>query len=171
MIRTTPNKSAFLPFLVTVLVFATILLLSSTPALSQSAAASGRLEGIVTDPSGATVPDADVAVRNQNTGVTTTVRSNATGEFILLYLAPGSYEVSIQKSGFDKLVMKDVTVAVGTRATLHPQLAVGKIDVTVTVSTEAPWSIRRSRRWARSLTSKALSPCRSTDAISPISLF
>ena len=138
MNRTTRRKFTFFHFSVAALFFTAILLLSSTPAHAQSAAASGRLDGIVADPSGAAVPDAEVTVRNQNTGVATTVRSNAAGEFVVLYLAPGSYEASILKSGFDNLVLKDVSVAVGTRATLHPQLAVGKIDVIVTVSTNAP---------------------------------
>ena len=115
-----------------------MLLLSSTLARAQSGAASGRLEGTVTDPSGAAVPDAEIAVRNQDTGVATTIRSTATGEFFVLYLDPGTYEVSIEKSGFRKLVLKDITVTVGTRAVLHPQLSIGKSDIVVNVSAETP---------------------------------
>jgi hypothetical protein len=51
------------------------------------------------------------------------VRSSAEGEFVVLYLDPGTYEVSIRKNGFGKLVLKDITVSVGTRAILHPQLS------------------------------------------------
>ena len=114
------------------------LLLFSTHTYAQSAAATGRLEGTVTDPSGATVGDAEVTVRNQNTGVSTTVRSTAEGEFTLLYLDPGTYEVSIEKGGFGKIVLKNITITVGTRAIIHPQLTVGKIDTTVIVSAETP---------------------------------
>jgi len=60
----------------------------------------------VTDPSGATVPDAEITVRNQNTGVSSTARSTTEGEFTVLYLDPGTYEVSIDKAGFGKIVLK-----------------------------------------------------------------
>ena len=121
-----------------ILFFIVALLSSSTLAHSQSAAASGRMEGTITDPSAAAVPDAEVRVRNQNTGIVTTVRSTAEGEFIVLYLDPGTYEVSIEKTGFRKLVLKDITITVGTRAILHPQLSVGQIETSVTVSAETP---------------------------------
>ena len=96
------------------------------------------MEGTITDPSAAAVPDAEVTVRNQNTGIVTTVRSTAEGEFIVLYLDPGTYEVSIEKTGFRKLVLRDITITVGTRAILHPQLSVGQIETSVTVSAETP---------------------------------
>ncbi len=116
--------------------FAFALSLLSPFGQAQSAAATGRLEGTVTDSSGAAIGDADVSVSNQNTGVSTSVRSSAEGEFVVLYLDPGTYEVSIRKNGFGKLVLKDITVSVGTRAILHPQLSVGKVESTVTVSAE-----------------------------------
>jgi hypothetical protein len=118
------------------LVFA---LLSFPPvAFSQSAAATGRLEGNITDSTGAAVPDAEVTVRNQSTGVATTVRSTAEGDFVVLYLDPGSYEISILKGGFGKLVLQDIAIAVGTRAILHPRLSVGKVDTTLTVTADTP---------------------------------
>jgi hypothetical protein len=120
------------------LLFATVLFLSSSLAAAQSAAATGRLEGTVTDPTGAAVAGADITVRNQNTGVSTTVHSTDDGDFTILYLDPGTYEVSIQKSGFGRSVLKDVTITVGTRAVIHPQLTVGKVDATVTVSADTP---------------------------------
>ncbi len=122
-----------LPLLLTM-----ILMLSPTAVQSQSASATGRLEGIVTDSSGAAVPGADITVRNQNTGISTTLQSAAEGDFTFLYLDPGTYEVSIQKAGFNKLVLKDITVTVGTRAIIHPQLAVGRIETTVLVSATTP---------------------------------
>jgi hypothetical protein len=122
-----------LPLLLTM-----ILMLSPTAVQSQSASATGRLEGIVTDSSGAAVPGADITVRNQNTGISTTLQSAAEGDFTFLYLDPGTYEVSIQKAGFNTLVLKDITVTVGTRAIIHPQLAVGRIETTVSVSATTP---------------------------------
>ena len=113
-------------------------MLSSVAAHSQSASSTGRLEGTVTDSSGAGVPSAEIAVRNQNTGISTTLRSGTEGDFIFLYLDPGTYEVTIQKSGFNKLLLKDITVTVGTRAIIHPQLAVGRIETTISVTASTP---------------------------------
>jgi hypothetical protein len=138
MKRMPPHASAFLRISLVTLSVAAFMLLSSTRVHAQSAAATGRLEGTITDPSALAVPDAEVTVRNQNTGLATTVRSSADGEFVVLYLDPGTYEVSIQKSGFEKLVLKDIAVTVGTRAILHPQLSVGKIETTIVVSAETP---------------------------------
>ena len=108
------------------------------PVHAQSAAATGRLEGTVTDPTGAAVPGADITVRNQNTGIATTLQSSTEGEFTALYLDPGTYEVAIQKAGFGKLVMRDIIINVGTRAVIHPQLKLGKIDAVITVNAETP---------------------------------
>src|SRR5229473_2870188 len=125
-------------FPVVVLLLTAILMLSPTAVQSQSASATGRLEGIVNDSTGAAVPGAEITVRNQNTGVSATQQSGAEGDFTFLYLDPGTYEVSIQKAGFNKLVLKDITVTVGTRAIIHPQLAVGRIETTISVSATTP---------------------------------
>src|SRR5712671_6445361 len=129
----------FIPrFPVVVLLLTAILMLSSVAAHSQSASSTGRLEGTVTDSSGAGVPAAEITVRNQNTGISTTQRSGTEGDFVFLYLDPGTYEVTIQQSGFNKLVLKDITVTVGTRAIIHPQLAVGRIETTISVTASTP---------------------------------
>ena len=64
--------------------------------------------------------------------------SGAAGDFTFLYLEPGTYEVSIQKASFNKLVMKDIAVTVGTRAIIHPQLVVGRLDTVVSVIAATP---------------------------------
>ncbi len=125
-------------FPVVLLLLTAILMLSPTAVQSQSASATGRLEGIVNDSTGAAVPGADITVRNQNTGISTTLQSGAEGDFTFLYLDPGTYEVTIQKAGFNKLVLKDITVTVGTRAIIHPQLAVGRIETTISVTASTP---------------------------------
>src|SRR6267378_3548565 len=117
---------------------AVILMLSSTAVQGQSASATGRLEGTVTDSTGAAVPAADVTVRNQDTGISATLQSGTGGDFTFLYLEPGTYEVSIQKASFNKLVMKDIAVTVGTRAIIHPELVVGRVDTVVSVSAATP---------------------------------
>ena len=134
-----PGAQQYSPKMSTVrwsLLFFAVLFALSANSYAQSASATGRLEGTVTDPTGAAVPGADITVRNQNTGIATTVQSSADGEFTVLYLDPGLYEVSMEKTGFGKLVLREITITVGTRAVIHPQLKVGKIDAVVTVNAE-----------------------------------
>ena len=103
----------------------------------QAASTSGRLEGVVQDSSGAGVPGATVIITNKKTEVSTTLRTDEDGHFVALYLPPGIYEVSIQKEGFQKQVLQDTAVTVGTTTALHPRLTVGKVETSVIVSASA----------------------------------
>ena len=138
MHRCAPRLDPFAFSLGFVFFLAVILILSSTTVHGQSASATGRLEGTVTDSTGAAVPAADVTVRNQDTGISATLQSGTGGDFTFLYLEPGTYEISIQKASFNKLVMKDIAVTVGTRAIIHPELIVGRVDTVVSVSAATP---------------------------------
>ena len=115
-----------------------VLLLLPGRTSAQSSSATGRLEGTVLDPSGAMVSGATMTARNQATGVSATQVTEADGHFVFLYLAPGNYEVSIQKAGFQNLLLKDVMVNVGTTASIHPQMTVGRVEHTVTVTAAPP---------------------------------
>jgi len=59
----------------------------------------GAIEGTVLDPSGALVPRALVTITN-SAGFSRTLKSGATGSFEVPHLAPGSYSVSINATGF-----------------------------------------------------------------------
>ena len=70
----------------------------------------GAITGIVTDPQGAVIPDAEIQITNVNTGVATTVRTSGTGNYTTPPLIIGMYEMRLEQSGFQ------VFVAVGLRA-------------------------------------------------------
>src|SRR5258706_268370 len=103
----------------------------------QAASTNGRLEGFVVDASGAGVPGATVVITNKSTAVSTTLQTDEGGHFVALYLSPGFYNVSIEKEGFQKQMLEDTAVTVGTTTTLHPHLTVGKVATSVTVSGSA----------------------------------
>ena len=111
-----------------------------TRASGQAASAYGRLEGVVLDTSGAAVPGATVVITNESTTIETKLETDEGGHFVALYLSPGTYDVSIEKAGFQKFLVKGTAVAVGTTATLRPRLVVGKVETSVTVSA-APVSV------------------------------
>lgn len=105
--------------------------------LCQSAAgqtATGTIQGRITDATGATIPEAAVLVENKNTGVRQNTVSNAAGNFIVPYLLPGEYRVTVEKTGFDKHATSDIRLSVQQTIDLEIALKIGEINTTVEVS-------------------------------------
>src|SRR5579864_513090 len=105
------------------------------PVISQNLT-SGDVAGTISDPSGAAVPNARVNLKNNATGQTLTTTTNSTGAYRFSLLAPGSYTVNANASGF-QTTSRPVTVAVGQAATVNVQLSVGGATQTVEVTAEA----------------------------------
>ena len=109
-------------------------LASVAPLLAQYTTAS--LGGTITDPSGASVPDAAVAVRNVDTGYTQETQSGATGGFLFSRLPVGTYEIRVQKVGFSAYVGSGIRLAVDQMATQNVTLSVGQVSEQVTVQAD-----------------------------------
>src|SRR4051812_38497157 len=60
----------------------------------------GTIAGIVTDPNGAVVPNASVVIKNVDTNVAVTLRTNDEGAYTLSTLSPGQYNVTASITGF-----------------------------------------------------------------------
>jgi outer membrane receptor protein involved in Fe transport len=103
---------------------------------AQSSAASGRIEGTIVDASGAVVPAASVTALSLTTKVSETLPSDPIGHFEFLAVSPGRYDVTVEKGGFDRTVMHDVIVKVGTTTTLRPELTIGQMVTQVVVTAE-----------------------------------
>ena len=84
----------------------------------------GQISGTVTDPSGATIANATVTVKNDGTGSTRVETSAANGSYQVVDLTPGSYTVTVESANFKSTVSK-VEVTVGGHATLDAKLTVG----------------------------------------------
>src|ERR1700682_3572447 len=74
--------------------------------------ANGSINGMVRDAKGASVSGAHVAARNVATNLTRTSTSDADGAYHLLELPVGSYEVTAEASGFEKLVRPNIELLV-----------------------------------------------------------
>src|SRR5580692_4366060 len=74
--------------------------------LSVAQGVSGRIVGTLTDSSGAVIPDATVAITNQDTAIATRVVSNSNGEYRADNLPPGSYRVQVEAPGLQSIVSK-----------------------------------------------------------------
>src|SRR4029450_11352844 len=98
----------------------------------------GTIRGVVTDSSGATVPEATVTVKNINTGLTQSVKTSADGVYNALYLPTGDYTVTTEKPGFRKAETSGVGVHVATVANVDVTLTVGGGDQAIEVTTAAP---------------------------------
>jgi hypothetical protein len=111
-------------------------LLSSTLVLAQGTG--GRILGRVTDPSGAVLANVTVRVTNEATGVASETKTNGSGDYNFLEVAPGNYTVEFEQTGFKKNVQKSVTVTVNGVVTLNSTLQIGATQETVEVTSEAP---------------------------------
>jgi hypothetical protein len=98
---------------------------------------SGDLAGTIYDASGATIPNATIVGKNDATGVETTTKSAATGEYHLGNLPPGTYTVTVTAPGFTKAQIRAVAVALNAMATTNVKLDVGANVETVEVSAAA----------------------------------
>jgi len=121
-------------FTVAVLCFAALL---TGAAFAQSSAGTASLLGVVTDPSGAVIPDVDITVRNVETNVARTVKSNSAGRYEVVALQPGAYEIKAAKAGFANLVRTGVTLAVGARTAVDLAMTLTGPAETVTVEANA----------------------------------
>jgi Carboxypeptidase regulatory-like domain len=97
----------------------------------------GSISGTVSDPSGAVVASAKIDARNVDNGAVYTGASTSTGNYQLVQLPTGAYQVEVTASGFKKYVAPNVVVPVATTVRLDVALEVGATNETITVTDTA----------------------------------
>lgn len=115
-----------------------LLAIALWPEMLIGQATSGSILGVVTDPSGSVVADAEVTVRNEGTGLSRAAHTSAEGGFLIPALPPGRYEVTVRKPGFKTLTRGRLELAVDQKLRLDLPLAVGEVTETVSVQESAP---------------------------------
>ncbi|WP_114209648.1 TonB-dependent receptor [Acidisarcina polymorpha] len=99
----------------------------------------GSIIGTVTDVSGAVIPNASVTVNDVNKGTSQQVQSNASGNFTVSRLIPGTYNVKATASNFNPAEADNVTVTADSAQQVNLQLQVGGATAqTITVTAAAP---------------------------------
>jgi hypothetical protein len=106
-----------------------------SPILAQTSN-TGTITGVVSDEKGATIPGATVRARHIGTNAERTATTSSEGVYEFAQLVPGTYRVEVEAQGFSKVVHDNVVVNVLQRTTLNPELKVGSIGETVTVTGE-----------------------------------
>ena len=98
----------------------------------------GNIYGTVTDQNGGVLPGVDVSLASVSIGgpPRTTV-TDSQGQFRFLNLDAGTYKVSTNLSGFNKMV-RDVIVTTGVNATITFPMSVRSVEETVTVTADTP---------------------------------
>jgi hypothetical protein len=110
-------------------------LLAALSAIGQ--AVFGSITGTVTDPAGAVVPNARVAIRDIDRGVDYDAVANSSGNFTQTHLLPGHYSIRVVATGFaDYSATAVVQVDFITR--VDAQLRIGGSSQTVNVTGESP---------------------------------
>jgi len=95
------------------------------------------IQGTVTDPSGAVVSGATVTVANQETGKSQQTTTSDEGFYKVSGLAPGTYTVTAEISGFKKKVLEKVAVHAEETQGIDLALEAGQVSESVTISAGA----------------------------------
>src|ERR1044071_863231 len=114
----------------------TILILLSVSATMMGQEITGSMTGFVTDQSAAAVPGANLTVTNVSTGVIYKALSGNNGLYVMSFLPPGRYDLSVEKSGFKKATITGIEVKVGTVVGKDVALEVGEVTQTVEVQAD-----------------------------------
>jgi hypothetical protein len=111
-----------------------LIVMSLAPLSLAAQEPTGGIEGTVSDPQGAVVPNATVTIRNTATNATRTVSTGDDGHYKASSLPPGAYEVKVTAQGFKSQLATGVTVEVGRTTPLDVKLEIGGSSETVTVT-------------------------------------
>src|ERR1700687_3003574 len=132
------------------------LLLSSLSALAQGGT-SGRIEGTVKDKSGAVIAGAEITVISRATREERKAISDTTGDYAVLLLPPGIYQVSVATRGFKRALINDVLVNITQSTVVNAELEVGDLKESVTISAVPPLIQSDGPRLGRVVDSRAVS--------------
>jgi len=121
--------------LLTALVLAVVSLCGT--ALAQTAA-SGNIEGVVTDATGAVLPGVTVVVKNTATNISRDLVTDEAGRYRANALQPGVYEIAATLGGFQSTNVGNLEVLVGQTLAVDMKMRAAGVTETVTVTAESP---------------------------------
>jgi hypothetical protein len=98
----------------------------------------GTILGRVTDATGGVIVNAAVVCQNSATNVRTSTLTNASGDFLLPFLVPGQYSLTVEAAGFKKSIRPQIELRVSERITIDVMLEIGAATDSVRVSAETP---------------------------------
>jgi len=112
--------------------FVILALISAIPAFAQGTGNAGTVAGTVTDPSGANIPGASVAISNKVTGYMNTAMTDAMGVFRFVNIPLNNYHLEVKAAGFQdhiEDVMVQTTVAVNLKIAMNLASSTTSLEV------------------------------------------
>ncbi len=95
------------------------------------------LAGVVTDPTGAVVPNAALELVNTDTNQKRDGKSDGNGNYSFPQIAPGTYNLSVKATGFSSKAVNGMRLLVNTPATINVALEVGQMTETVSITADS----------------------------------
>lgn len=96
-------------------------------------AGTGTIQGTVTDPSGAVIPNAELTLTNTATGVVHKTATTSGGIFSFPNMTVGTYDLSVAASGFNNYLRRGIVLEVGSNIGVNVTMTVGSATQEVTV--------------------------------------
>lgn len=123
---------AFLAALVAIVAFAVF------PGALNAQIGTAQLTGVVSDPLGAVVPNADVRLKSTLQKFSLGVTTDASGAYIIRAIPPGEYQLTVQARGFKPEKIDTFRLSSGQASTLDVSLQVARAETEVTVTAPPP---------------------------------
>lgn len=98
----------------------------------------GTISGVVTDPSGASVPGAKVILTNEQTGTVREAQANEQGSYTFSLTPPGQYAIKVEHAGFKLYERTGIRLQVNQQLTVPIALELGQASEHVLISATAP---------------------------------
>jgi hypothetical protein len=115
----------------------TSLILLSLVLMLKAQSSTGTLTGSITDSTNSLVAGADIQVVNVETNAVVTATTNEEGFYKISSLQPAKYRITIEKQGFRKTILENITVLTAQTVTANATLEIGSTNETVEVKNEA----------------------------------
>jgi hypothetical protein len=119
-----------------VLVATLALVLNVSAAWGQEVTAT--ITGTVSDPSGAAIAGATVTAKEVSRGTVSTATTNEVGIYRILQLPVGTYDLRVEKQGFQTALIPAFTLVLNQTARVDVSMKVGQVTQTVEVTSGAP---------------------------------
>jgi hypothetical protein len=114
-----------------------LLTLALFPAILSAQDATGKLTGVVRDQTDSAVPNAKVTVTNGGTQITKETKTDANGNYQIINLPVGEYEVAAEASGCSRVVASGQnSLEINQTLRIDLQLQIGAVSNTITVESQ-----------------------------------
>jgi hypothetical protein len=118
--------------------FSILLVLVCLPVILSAQTSQGRISGQVTDSTGGVIAKASVTIENLGTHVKRVLETNDVGDYVAPALEPGFYSITVQATGFSKVIRGRVQIEVGNDLKINFELKPGTLSEIVEVKAETP---------------------------------